>query len=207
MTTLLLIRHAAHDLLGHTLAGRMPGVRLSAAGSAQAERLARRLALAPLAAVYSSPLERAVGTAIPVARRHGLEVAVADGLGELDFGEWTGRGFAALDGLPRWRLFNTFRAGTRPPGGELMLEAQARVVTELERLHGEHPVEVVVVVTHGDLIKAAIAHYAGIHLDLFGRIEISPASVSIVAVSPHGPRILRLNDTGALPSLSEHANR
>lgn len=82
-----------------------------------------------------------------------------------------------------------------------MLEAQARAMIELDRLCAQHPNAVIAVISHGDVIKSAIAHYAGIHLDLFQRIEISPASLSIVAVNKSYPRILRLNDTGELSNL------
>lgn len=201
MTTFLLIRHATTDAVGKSLAGRKPGVRLNAKGRTQAEVLAARLTEAPIASIYSSPLERARETAEPLARQLNLEVQICNGLNEIHFGEWTGRKLEELAPVPEWQRFNCFRSGTRIPGGELMLEAQARVITELERLREKHPGEVIAVITHGDLIKAAIAHYAGVHLDLFQRIEIDPASVSIVVLSDYGPRILRLNDTGALPSL------
>nr|MDQ2899794.1 histidine phosphatase family protein [Acidobacteriota bacterium] len=94
------------------------------------------------------------------------------------------------------RRFNTQRSMTRISGGELMLEVQSRVLTEIETLRARHPDGCVAIVSHMDVIKAAIAHFAGIHLDLLFRFEIAPASVSIVEVSEHGPRILLLNDTG-----------
>ena len=195
MTTFLLIRHATNDTVGKSIAG-WSDVSLNEEGRAQAERLAGRLAGARVAALYSSPLARARETAAPLARALGLEVQTSEALGEIRFGDWTGRTLDELDRDPRWRSFNTFRSATRVPGGELMLEAQTRFVAELERLRERHPRASVAVVSHGDLIKAAVAHYAGIHLDLFQRIEIGPASASIVEVDDHGPRILLLNDTG-----------
>ena len=196
MTTFLLIRHAATDLLGRTLAGRAPGVHLNMEGEAQAQRLAQRLASAALTAVYASPLERALETAAPIGRRHGLEVVASHALMELDFGAWTGCTFDELSDQPQWRLFNTFRSGTRPPDGELMIEGQARIVAELTRLREHHPNGPVAIVSHADMIKAAVAHYLGVHLDLFHRIEISPASVTTVALHEWGPQVLQLNGTG-----------
>ncbi len=198
MTTFILIRHAATDLIGKTIAGRMPDVHLSATGRAQAERLAERLANAPIRAIYSSPLERARETVAPLAARLGLETKTSDAIGEVEFGDWTGRELRELADLAEWQRFNSFRSGTRAPNGELMLEVQARVVSELERLREWHPTEVVALVSHGDVIKALIAHYAGIPLDLFHRVEISPASVSVIALHDWGPQILRVNDTGEL---------
>ena len=117
MTTFLLIRHAAHDLLGRRLAGRMPGVSLNGEGRRQVERLAERLAGASIRAVISGPLERARETAEPLARGLGLPVQISAAVDEIDFGEWTGLPFAELDQDPRWCWFNTFRSGARAPCG------------------------------------------------------------------------------------------
>ncbi|MFL5574996.1 MAG: histidine phosphatase family protein [Gemmatimonadaceae bacterium] len=196
MTTFLLVRHATCDPVGRSLAGRAPGVRLDADGRAQAHRLAARLAAAPLAAVYSSPLERARETAAAIAERAGVAVETHDGLTELDVGAWTGRTFAELAPDDLWRRFNSFRGGTRPPRGELMLEAQARAVAALLGLRDRHPSGVVAAVSHADVIKGIVAHVAGIPLDLTHRLEVSPASVSVVTIDAEGARLLRLNETG-----------
>ena len=193
MTVFYLIRHAAHGLLGHRIAGRMPGVRLSAAGNAQAQRLADQLASSPIQAVYASPLERARETAQPLAARLGLQVEIAEDVNELDFGEWTGRTLEELREIAEWGLFNSFRSGARIPGGELMPEAQMRIVRFLERAARRHADAHVAVVSHGDVIKSALAYYLGAPLDLFQRIEVGPASVSTVELQPWGPRILAVN--------------
>ena len=195
MTTLLLVRHALCDPVGRSIAGRSPGVLLNAIGRAQAERLTERLAAAPIEALYSSPLERARETARPIAERLGLEIRVAPGLMELDYGDWTGLTLDQVRASTAWKEFNSFRSCARIPGGELMLEVQARAVAELERLR-EHHAGWVIAVSHGDVIRAAIAHYAGIPLDLMQRLEIGPASVSALSFDAGGVRILRLNDTG-----------
>lgn len=111
-------------------------------------------------------------------------------------GEWTGLSFAQLDARPEWRRFNSVRSMARIPGGELMLETQARIVAELEVLRSRHLAQVVAVVTHGDVIKSALAHFIGTPLDLFQRIEICPASISVVALGDNGPYVQRINDTG-----------
>lgn len=180
------------------MAGRAVGVRLNDEGRAQAESLAERLAPLPLRAIYSGPLERALETAEPIARRLRLEVRVEEAFDELEYGEWTGRTFEELAGSPRWRAFNSFRGGTRIPGGELMLEAQARMVSGLEKLRERHAGECVAVVSHGDPVRAAVAHYAGISLDLSLRVEISPASVSTIEIRDEGARVISVNDTGRL---------
>lgn len=199
MTTFLLVRHALCDVVGAAIAGRSPGVHLNAEGRAQADALAARLETAGLAAVYSSPLERARETAAPIARRAALDVSVADGLNEVDFGEWTGRTLRELDEAPGWKAFNTFRSGTPIPGGTTMAEVQARIVGELERIRRGHPNGRVAVVSHGDVLRAAVAYFIGVPIDLFQRLEIAPASVSGLALEPWGARLLFLNHVGDMP--------
>ena len=190
----VLLNHTASnraDMAGHRLSGRMPGVHLSREGVEQAERLAQRLQTERIAAIYSSPLERATETALPLKQPYRISEAVT----ELDFGEWTGRRIDDLESDPTWKRFNTLRSSTRIPGGETMLEAQMRIVNEMERLRDKHPEETVAIVSHGDLIRGAILHYLGMGLDLFQRIEISPASVSVLELSEWGPKAAALNVT------------
>jgi probable phosphomutase (TIGR03848 family) len=193
MTTFLLIRHGETDELGKALSGRRPGVGLNAAGRRQAEQLAARLAGDGIAAVYSGPLERVRETARPLAERLSLEVRAASELDEIDLGEWSGQSFEALARRDDWRRFNAVRSCTRAPGGELMLEAQARAVALLQRLCGERPGAAVAAVSHADVIKAVLAYYLGLPLDLAQRLEVSPASVSVLALEEWGPRVLCVN--------------
>lgn len=198
MTTFLLIRHADTDFVGSRIAGWMTGVHLTQGGRQQAARLAERLSHAGIQAIYSSPLERAMETAAAIACGTGMEIISRAELGEIQFGEWTGLTFEELDRIPAWRRFNSFRGGTRILGGESMLEVQARIVGELERLGTAHPGQIIGVVSHGDVIKAAIAYYAGISLDLLQRLEISPASVSEVRVHADAPpQIMSVNQSFA----------
>jgi probable phosphomutase (TIGR03848 family) len=198
MTKFLLIRHALTDSVGKRLSGRTPGVPLNSEGQAQAQQLAARLANVRLDAIYSSPLERAVQTAAPLAAQHNLETTINNDFLELDFGDWTNCTFQELQDQPQFQRFNSFRSHTRIPGGELMLEAQARAVAGLGKLCAQHPGQTVAVVSHADMLKAAVAYYAGIHLDMFQRLEISPASVSVLEIFEETARILSLNDTGTL---------
>jgi probable phosphoglycerate mutase len=197
-TTILLVRHGHTDFIGRALAGRRPDVHLTAHGHDQAERLALRLTRYPITAVYSSPLDRARETAAPLARALGLEVRIAEEASELDFGEWTGRTFRELDADPRWHAFNARRSETRAPGGELMAEAQARIVAVIDRIRRAHPGERVAIVSHADVIRAALAHHAGILIDVCHRIEIRPASVSTIRLGDEWEQIAGVNDTGDL---------
>lgn len=196
MTTLLLIRHGHTDWIGKTLAGHTPGVGLNKDGQRQAERLAERLRAFPVRAICSSPLQRTLETAVPIARTFSLEIEPRPGLIEVDFGDWTGQTFQELNKDPLWERFNSLRSMTRAPNGDMMLDVQARMVDELERLRARWPGETVAVVSHQDAIRAALAHYAGIPLDLFQRFEIQPASISVLQLADWGARILAVNNTG-----------
>jgi probable phosphomutase (TIGR03848 family) len=201
MTVFLLIRHALHSLGGQTIAGRLADVHLSEEGRAQAEGLATRLSGVPIKAIYCSPLDRTCETARAIGAKCGCQPLVAEEVNELDFGEWAGQKLDELKPLERWRQFNAFRSGTRPPSGELMLETQARIVAFMMRLREQYPDDVVAIVSHGDVIRSAVAYFLGMPLDLFQRFEISPASVTVVAVSDYGPWVLCVNHTGDLPQL------
>ena len=201
VTNFLLIRHAVHALGGDTIAGRMPGVHLSADGVTQAACLAERLAHVRVDAIYCSPLERTRETAAPLADRCAVPVQVRDGLQEIDYGDWTGRRLEELAGDERWTQWNRHRSGARVPNGESMVEVQLRIIAETERLRELHPQENVALVSHGDVIKAAVAHFLGVPLDLFQRIEISPASITVVQVAELGPWVLGVNNTTALEEL------
>jgi probable phosphoglycerate mutase len=196
-TTFHLVRHAAHDRVGAVLCGRMPGVSLGEVGRGQAERLAARFAAATVAAIQSSPLERARETAAPIAARLGQDVAINEGLTEIDFGAWSGRAFKDLDGDPAWAAWNGARGFNRPPGGESMLEAQARIVRAMEVLREAHRDGAVVLVSHSDVIKAALLYHLGLGLDAWPRIEVEPASISTLVVGEWGARIVRLNEVVA----------
>jgi probable phosphoglycerate mutase len=194
MTTFYLIRHASNDyLVQNKIAGWLPKIHLNEKGRNEAANLASRLAHEPIVAIYSSPLERAVETAQPLADILQQKVRVSEGLGEIRFGNWTDQSVPRLDEDPNWRRWNSFRSGTQAPAGDIMIEAQSRIIREMLRLREIHPSEAIALVTHGDPIKAAVAYFMGAPLDLFLRIEISPASVSVIALDQDRPRILKVN--------------
>jgi probable phosphomutase (TIGR03848 family) len=200
MAVLLLIRHAVTEATGKRLYGRAPGFHLSERGLGQAARLADRLQDLSMAAIYSSPLERCVETARPVAEPLDLEVTTIQDLIEVDAGRWTGRTFTVLRRTAQWRRVHEDSAAPFPDG-ESLSAVQRRVVAALEEVGTRHRRDVVGVFSHGDPIRVALAHFAGIHLDLFRRLEVGAASVSAVSVGDGPPRLLRVNDTGDLSDL------
>ena len=145
--------------------------------------------------MYTSSLERARQTAAPIAAATGSRPRVDRGLLECDFGEWTGERLATLMKKPEWATVQRAPSTFRFPGGESFVEMQTRMVATIDRLRAAHEGKTIVCVSHADPIKAAIAQAIGTHLDLFQRIVISPASVSVLAYLGGGPVVLAVNST------------
>jgi probable phosphoglycerate mutase len=194
VTLVLLVRHGVTATTGVVLPGRRPGLHLSDAGRRQAEALAQRLGALPrLAAVYTSPLERARETAAPIARARRLRPRVERGLLEIDIGAWAGLRIARARRRREWKAVQQHPSGFRFPGGESFVEMQARVTETLQRLVTRHRGRAVVAVSHADPIKAAVAHAVGMPLDLFQRLVIGPASLTALGYGTAAPVLLTLN--------------
>ena len=193
MTTFFFVRHGVTSHTGNKLSGRLPDIHLTEEGHAQAEVVAERLAGVPLKAVYSSPIDRTMQTARPIATKQGLRVQVRRNLTELEFGRWTDKSFKTLRRTKLWPVIQRWPSGARFPDGESFLEVQQRAVQEVEVLRAKHPRQAVCCVSHADVIKLTVAHYLGMHLDMFQRIEIGPASVTVIAIGDGGPHVLTVN--------------
>jgi broad specificity phosphatase PhoE len=192
--TILLIRHAAHVELGRILSGRRRDVALSVEGLEQAEIVADLLSVEPITAVYSSPRERAYYTARSIAEPHDLTVAIAEGLDEVDFGDWTGVAFDDLEGDSAWSEWNEARATARPPGGESMADAVVRAVGALTEIAADNHGRTIACVSHCDIIRGVIAHHLGLSLDHMLRFDVDPASVSRIALGAWGARVMTVNE-------------
>ena len=201
MTTVILLRHGRTTAnTSGVLAGWTPGVQLDETGAAQVRAVGERLAKVPLAAVVSSPLERCRQTAKAILGAQGRPLTITHdrGITECDYGEWQGR---ALRDLAKEKLWSTVQlqpSAAAFPGGESMGAMQARAVSAVRRrdavLEAEHgPGAIWVAVSHGDVIKSILADALGMHLDLFQRISVDPASVSIVRYTPSRPYVLATN--------------
>ena len=192
--TILLVRHAQHVEFGAVLSGRRRDVALSPEGLEQAAIVSDLLGTTSLAAVYSSPRERAWYTAREIAEPHELKVTAEDRLDELDFGGWTGCSFAELEGDPLWSSWNEERASARPPGGESMAEATERAFAFLGEAADEHAGQTLLAVSHCDIIRGVIARCLGLSLDNLLRFDVDPASVSRIAIGQWGTRVLSINE-------------
>ncbi len=207
MTRILLIRHGATDLLGRVLYGRMPGVHLNSAGLGQAQALAQALQTRyRLASVVSSPLDRARETAGPIAEAQDLEVSFDEAFTEIDFGSWMGKSFSELHDEELWKRYYRFRATTRPPGGESMMDVQSRAWDGIAKIldrHSHHREASVAVVTHGDVIRALLLLVLGMSIDHIQRIEAAPASVSEILLDHSDLRVRTMNETFSSNRISD----
>ncbi|MBW6465948.1 MAG: histidine phosphatase family protein [Brevefilum sp.] len=181
MTTILLVRHGQNDMVGKKLAGRLPGVNLNEHGKAQARRLAAALASLPLKAVISSPLERAQQTAEPIARIHNLPVEINSGLQEIDYGTWQGKSIKQLRRTKSWKVVQEQPSTFRFPEGETFAAAQSRIADTLRTLSAAYAEkDWIVCVGHCDMIRLAVAFFLEMPLDAFQRLQIDPASVTVL---------------------------
>jgi probable phosphomutase (TIGR03848 family) len=197
MARLLLIRHAPTAETGVRLTGRLPGVGLDDKGRQIAERTAGRLADVKLKAVYSSPIERTWETAEIVARLHGLDPVLEDGLVEVDYGAWSGRTLKSLYPLKAWRTVQMTPSRMVFPEGEALADAQRRAVATCERLADRHRSDTIALVSHSDVIQSIVSHYLGQPLDMFARIVISAGSVSVIDLPSQGfPAVVAVNGSG-----------
>jgi probable phosphoglycerate mutase len=193
MTVFYLVRHGEPAVFGR-INGRTPEIGLSPTGRAEAAAVADRLASEPLDALYSSPMQRTRETAEILAARLDLPIRFRDDVIELDFGEWTGLTFDQVRTDPRWPLWQYCRSIASLPGGESMRQVQERVVGALFELRQAHPGGSVAIVSHGDVIRAALLFALGMPLDLYSRIEIALASISSVRIDDAGIRVLAVNE-------------
>jgi probable phosphoglycerate mutase len=199
MAHVLLVRHARNSWVGKRLPGHTPGILLSEEGHAECRGLAERLDSYPLDAVYASSLERAVQTARYLAEPRALAVSEVPDLMDLDTGSFTGRAIDEVAKDPLWPTVMFAPSIARFPDGEGMTDMQARVVRALDTIRLAHPGGAVAVVAHADVIKSLVAHYVGLPFDLFQRLEIATASVSVLSFGHLGARLLGLNLTGSIP--------
>lgn len=194
-TTFLLVRHAAHDNLGSYLAGRTMDVSLGSDGRQQAGLLAERLTRVKVDAIHTSPRKRTQETARAIGAARGLlRIEIDDALDEVDFGHWAGESFETLDIDPLWRRWNAVRSLARTAGGETMLDVEKRVMELIETLEEKRRDETILLVSHAEVIKAAVCHVLGLPANASERFEIAPASVSRIVVGEWGAKILNLNE-------------
>ena len=206
MVQFLLIRHAINEWVKTgRLAGWTAGVHLNEDGQKQATALGERLANIPLTAIYSSPLERTMETAQAVAAHHqNLKIQTNEGIGEVQFGKWQGKKIKKLAKKKKWHIVQHTPSRMTFPEGEAMRDVQMRAVNAIETLYQEYQDNekaIIALFSHSDVIKMVVAHYLGMHLDVFQRIVISPASISVLLLDDGRPFLAKINDTSHNPPM------
>ena len=204
MAVSLLVRHGLTAQTGPVLTGWTPGVHLDERGRGQADALGARLASLPLARVVTSPLDRCQDTArhlVDARDGSGPEPVVDERLGEVRYGDWTGRELKDLRKEPLWKVVAAQPSAVQFPGGDALVDVQARALAAVREhdaaVEAEHgPDALWVAVSHGDVLKSVVAHAYGMHLDAFQRVLVDPCSLSVVRWTPERPYVLRVNDTG-----------
>lgn len=187
--SILLARHGHHQEVGRVLSGRSD-ISLDRQGQAEAAALARLVAARRVTRIVTSPRARTRETAAVVAAALQLPVMVDAALDEIDFGDFTGRSFAALDGDPDWQRWNAERETARCPGGETMAEAVARAVAFVAAC-GEG---VTVCVSHCDVIRGVVAHYLGLPLERIFSLGCDPGSVTTLSLEGEGAMVVAVNE-------------
>ena len=191
MTTVVLIRHGRSTANADgVLAGRAEGVELDDVGREQAYRLGDLLAGASITAAYRSPSLRCEQTATLLGQP---DAEVLPGLDECDYGAWTNKKLVELAGEPLWSTIQQQPSAVEFPGGEAMLDMRARAVDAIWSIRRRHDEGVVVVVSHGDVIKAILSDALAQDFDDFQRLNVGPASVSIVVYSHDRPFVVCMN--------------
>jgi broad specificity phosphatase PhoE len=195
MPLLLLIRHGENDYSKKgRFAGRLPGIHLNERGKHQADELGKALSETPLRAIYSSPLERALETAEPIAQIRGLKTIQEPGLLESDIGKWQGQSIRRLAITKYWRIIQQAPSRAGHPEGETFLQTQTRITTTLDTICRNYkPRDIIACVFHADPIKLAVAHYLGLPLDHFQRLACDTASVTMLAVGDSFAQLIWLN--------------
>ena len=197
MPLLLLIRHGENDYTKtHKLAGRLPKVHLNEQGQKQAQALADALTNVPIKAIYSSPLERAMETAKPIAKSLGLKIQKEKGLLETNVGDWQGKSLKRLYMHKHWKVVQRAPSRAQFPNGETFYECQNRIVSALDGILAKHKQkDIIACVFHADPIKLAVAHYIGLPLDQFQRLGCNTGSVSALVIGEMGANLMKLNQT------------
>jgi probable phosphomutase (TIGR03848 family) len=204
MTRIVLLRHA-HSLANAKaiLAGRAPGVDLSDRGRKESQDVAKRLKEINFSLIRVSPMERCAQTIEPLlaqlskSREAKPIVEVESDLVEVDYGKWTGRKLAILSRDKAWKVVQNTPSAMYFPGGEGLLDVQARAMRALNSAANTPGKGAKLLVSHGDVIKSIVASVLGTHLDHFQKIVIDPASLTVLDFNGVDYRVLTLNSTTA----------
>lgn len=207
MPLLLLIRHGENDFVKTgKLPGQTAGIHLNERGQKQAQALSEALTQVPIKAIYSSPLERAMQTAAPIATPHNLQITQEPRLMDANVGKWQGKSLNSLRLTNAWKVVQHAPSRFQFPEGESFIDLQTRIVDALEAIVKRHnkPKDIVAVVFHADPIKLAVSHFLGLPLDHFQRLSSDTGSLTALFVGEMGANLLKLNQRPPFDFLAEN---
>lgn len=194
---IVLVRRATCAQMDSVLLGRSIDQPLNLRGEGQARGLARRLLAFSELTIHSSPRRRARHTAGIIASQRESAVTIAPLMDEVDFGSWSGRTFVELAEDPHWRRWNQYRAVTRTPAGDSIRDVQERAMTCFRKLQQSERERTVAIVTHAEVIRSVVLLAMGAPAEDYGRVEISPASLTLLSIQGTQLRLDRLNERAA----------
>jgi len=206
MPLLLLIRHGENDFVKTgKLPGQSAGIQLNERGQKQAQALGEALTQVTIKAIYSSPLERAMQTAEPIATSHKLQIAQEPRLMDANVGKWQGKSLNSLRLTNAWKIVQHAPSRFQFPEGESFIDLQTRIVDALEAIVKKHnkPKDIIAVVFHADPIKLAVSHFLGLPLDHFQRLSCDTGSLTALYVGEMGANLLKLNQRPPFDFLTE----
>jgi probable phosphomutase (TIGR03848 family) len=206
MPLFLLIRHGENDYVKTgRLPGHIDGIHLNERGQKQAQALGDALKEVPIKALYSSPLERALETAEPIAKARNLTILPEPDLRDADVGKWQGKSIRSLRLTNAWKIVQHSPSRFQFPEGESFPGVQTRITNALERIARRHnkPKDIIVAVFHADPIKLAVAHFIGLPLDQFQRLSCDTGSLTALYVGEMGANLIKLNQRPPFDFLPE----
>ncbi len=199
-TSLLLVRHAQ---INSNITGFFAGWSdedLDSTGQAQAACLSSRLSCLDIASIYSSPLQRAYTTACIVAQPLNLEPKILDDLIEIKLGDLEG---LHVDEVTQkwpdlWQMLNANPADTAIPNGESLNQVYERAIRALQVVVEENRDRQAIIVTHGAVVGAMVAHVLGVSAGIYQKLRIDTASLTVIRIDNESSYLVRLNDTSHL---------
>lgn len=204
MTRVVLIRHGQTEWNREERFRGRADLDLTPLGVQQAEAMAQRLKSWDIAAIYSSPLLRAMRTAQPLGTALGLQVQTLEGLIDIDYGEWQGLSLAEAEARDEvmYRQWLEHPELVHFPGGESLEQVQARAAAAVQEMAASHPDQTVTLVSHKVVCKVLVCHALGLDNSHFWRVDQDLCAINVFELTDGQMRASLINDCCHLTGLA-----